>query len=80
MNDDSLLTVDRSRITVHCPRLTVQCSLFAFRSRRVRSDCLPVSLWTGVGWDKDFHDGTGLMTKLEAECGFESLGYNQEIP
>jgi hypothetical protein len=32
---------------------------------------------TGVGWDKDFQDGTELMTKLKAECGFEPLGYNQ---
>jgi hypothetical protein len=32
---------------------------------------------TGVGWDKDFQYGTGRMTKLKAECGFEPLGYNQ---
>ena len=32
---------------------------------------------TGVGWDKDFQDGTGLMTKLKTGRGFEPLGYNQ---
>lgn len=32
---------------------------------------------TGVGRGKDLQDGTGLMTKLKAECGFEPLSYNQ---
>ena len=32
---------------------------------------------TGVGWDKDFQDGAGLMTKLKTGRGFEPLGYNQ---
>lgn len=31
---------------------------------------------TGVRWNKDFQNGTGLMTKRKAECVFEPLSYN----